>query len=377
MTLIKTRIYMFHLILIIVFLYGKSAIAEPNALDRACYEPKSYGSEANFNPITTIISGVLDPRRHLKFSDDLDDFHFQRGLKNVNHNLLNPFENVSDHGLKKFISYEVFPLSLHLDYKKMQFLPNYSLHLIGGGYTYRKMLAWYRWHDYSNPTVFAISSYLAYHYFCEAVESSDLAGDPDAINVDAIADMYLFNLPGMVLFSWDAATAFFVNQLEFQEWTYMPMYDPFQNSVENFGQKFVLRVGMPFTDSWKFFWEGGMETGFGLSYEIKDKNYVSFAIGRAPVGISYDGHTRVPEKLIRWIGISWDKNRSLMAHLCINYHEEGYFRAELNINPGVINVGDFRPTLFCALRRNTAKANESIAIGIQIQPLPIGVAAGK
>ena len=65
-------------------------------------------------------------------------------VRNVVKNVANPFTAIrydGDHGWATFLSTEVFPLSYGRN--TARWVPNYSLHLLGGGETYAWMREWF------------------------------------------------------------------------------------------------------------------------------------------------------------------------------------------------------------------------------------------
>ena len=113
-------------------------------------------------------------------------------------------------------------------------------HLVGGGMSYRRMREYYTWHGVSHPNLAAITTLTAYHLLNETVEMNDRTG----WRVDPIADVYVFDLAGVLVFSSDTVSRFFGRTLNMADWSFMPLYDPETGNLENVGQNYMVRLGL-------------------------------------------------------------------------------------------------------------------------------------
>ena len=312
------------------------------------YHGKSYGSESLFNPLNVIINGGFGILQISNRSNRLSDIDFENGWKNVTYNLSHPFQTIDAFGWDKFWRQEVFPTSFKL--KQAQYYPNYKNHLCGGGFTYRAFVEWYRFHNYQKPVLWALSSWMAYHLLNEVVENNYYVGP----NVDSISDVYIFNTAGLLLFSINKVARFFGNTLHMRDWSFMPGYDPWLNTIENIGQNFMIKVKLPFWKSWSYFNHWGVHGMFGLSHLAQNGNSISFAGGLvAKELVQIDNDTGVRElttSLVWTAGIFYDRDNSLLASLILS-GTKGY-RVRINIYPGVIKYGKLSPGFFFNLRKD-------------------------
>ena len=328
------------------------------------YHAKKFGSESIFNPVTTIINGGFGILQIGNRSNCLQTVDFKNGIKNVNHNLAHPIEMINEYGWHNFIFHEIVPASLKP--ASAQYFPNYLNHLIGGGYTYRALQEWYIHYNFSHPKILAFSSLMAYHYLNEVVENNRFVGP----NIDPIADFYIFNVAGLILFSSDKIANFFGNTLSLRDWSFMPGYNPHLNSVENIGQNFIIRIKVPYTKRWRMMYHWGSHGMYGLSYNYRQKDSFSIAGGLvAKELLKTNKVTRVREltaSLVWTAGLFWDRENSLLASLILS-GTKGY-KARLNIYPGVIKTSYCSPGLFINLRKDN-----SIVFGVFFNLFPIGV----
>lgn len=334
--------------LAIILLWLISAYSQDKTVIFYYYHGKDYGSEATFNPLSITLNGGFGILQISNRSNRLADIDFVNGWKNVTYNLSHPFETIDQFGWKKFWWQEVIPSSVKL--KQAQYYPNYKNHLLGGGFTYRAFLDWYRWHGFPHSTLWALSSWMVYHFLNEVVENNYYIGP----NVDPLSDMYIFNTAGLLLFSLPMANRFFANTLHMRDWSFMPGYDPALRTIENIGQNFMIKVKLPFLDSWSYFNHWGTHGMFGLSYRRKDLTSISLAGGLVAKDLVHiDNNSGVREQtttLVWTAGIFYDRENSLLLSLILS-GTKGY-KARLNIYPGMIRIGKLSPGFFFNLRKD-------------------------
>ncbi|HEX7668887.1 MAG TPA: hypothetical protein VF395_04865, partial [Polyangiaceae bacterium] len=116
---------------------GAADDAEP----RYFYFGREYGSQSLFGPASVFLNRGYDilqlrPGRRNIFSQ-----RYATDGKVVLRNLANPFPAIANDGVGRFFRTEIFPLSFTPD--TAFWVPNYSLHLIGGGMTFRALTEWF------------------------------------------------------------------------------------------------------------------------------------------------------------------------------------------------------------------------------------------
>lgn len=305
----------------------------------------NYGSEAAFNPATLFLNRAFDILQVQLNRRNIFDIDYKPNIKNVFDNLAHPIDNIEDYGWKNFLTKEVFPLNF--DGKKARWVPNYTLHLIGGGMDYTALNEWFKYHNVRFRHVWSASLIMACAVINEALENKGSTGR----NVDAIADMYVFDIGGMILFSFDGINRFFSKTLNLADWSLQPAFTFHDGNLHNHGQQFSAKWRLPFSRKWHVFAQYGMINQGGLSYKLKNGDMLSVGVGARTsrlVAMQEDERQNTIE-LGASFGIYYDRNNSLLASLTINDVED-YF-CNLNIYPGVLKFGDFTTGIWSVLTR--------------------------
>ena len=337
------------------------------------YKGLDYGSQAMFNPLSIIINGGFDIVQ-LGDRRNLTKFKLASGLKNVFRNLKDPFPAIRKYGWSNFIKQEIFPLSF--DPENMQYLPNYQLHLIGGGATYAALEEWYLYNNIPSASLLSAVTVLTYEILNEAVENGDYQGG----NVDLISDIYIFDIAGIILFTSDNVRRFFSEDLNLSDWSLQPTYLLGKNELHNTGQFFSLKWKFPFSDNLHLFYCFGTCGVLGLSFRFEDGNAVSLGYGvqTADLIILDKSTNKKTVNLNGNVGIYFDRNNSLLASLTVNFKTELMkyhpgtiinYLANLNVYPGALKLGSFSPGFWSAI-----KHNGSFYFGISAKWSPIGIA---
>lgn len=346
--------FIFPVIFCCVFL-----IHESFAQENYFYTGKNYGSEKLFNPVSLVLNGSLDIIQLENFSRRPSDFRILRGNKNVSANLLAPFSKISQYGWRKFLSTEVLPIEFRK--KNAQWWPNYQLHLIGGGMSYAALEEYYRYYNFQYPKTYSALSIFTYHYLNEIIENNAYSG----VNVDPIADIYVFDLGGCILFSSETVKRFFSKTLHLRDWSLQPSYSLNTQEIHNNGQYFSMKW-FPFGESqYGIFYYFGINGITGISYKVNEHETFSFGGGlRAKKHLNVN--TALNQKTVETVwtaGAFWDKDGSLMTSVFFSGLSD-YF-ANLNIYPGVIETGTISTGLWIAANRKG-----KLAFGINILGLP-------
>ncbi|MDO8549912.1 MAG: hypothetical protein Q7S39_07175 [Ignavibacteria bacterium] len=134
-------------------------------------------------------------------------------LRLYSENLGDPFNSISNYGWNNLLRTELLPLSFTKD--KMQWIPNYLHHLIGGGMLYTAMKEWYKEHNFPLPWLFSSVTVMGQYLFNEVMET----GPHEGYSVDEVVDIYIFDLGGIILFRFDSINEFFSKTLNLSDWS--------------------------------------------------------------------------------------------------------------------------------------------------------------
>lgn len=301
------------------------------------YHRLPYGSEALYNPLFVMINGGYDVLQFDGMQRRLSYYPYYRGGNNVVKNLSAPFAAINRFGVRNFLHQEVLPLNFSP--KKSAGWPNYNLHLIGGGMTYAALGEWYEQHGMTYPKTAAAVTVAAEHLLNETIEATDITGD----NIDAIADVYLFDLGGIILFSIDGVQKFFGETLNMRDWSFQPMFSVRDGSLRNNGQYFSMKWKWFDDEHWHLFYFFGLEGLAGTSYRFNDGTSLSGGFGfrgkkRSLIDQQYN---RYAVDLAWNVGLFYDKNNSLLVSLFFSDTLDD--RVTVNMYPGVVTLFGISP----------------------------------
>ncbi len=338
------------------------------------YRPQiSYGSEAFFSPATTFLNGSLDILRNGSHenngeSKSLRHLDYSTGIRNVWNSVRHPFAGIEEYGWRQFVAQEIFPIAPSR--KRTQYVPNYAHHVLGAGMIYTKTAEWFSYRGYSYPRLWSFAVTQSYQFMNEVLENNHFRGP----NVDAIADLLIFNPLGYLLFSFDGVNRFFSNSFRLYDWSLQPVLNPFNLEMENAGQQFAAKFGLPFFEKWEGFFYWGINGIAGLSYSLSHSDHLSFGAGteinRLEENRNRTKNTRFLSPITDGaIGIFYDRNHSLLASMVLTMPR--FYNARINIYPGVFDIGDFQTGFYLA-----AGELDGLKFGLTWVSLPVGLVGG-
>ncbi|MHB8077703.1 MAG: hypothetical protein ACYDIE_00425 [Candidatus Krumholzibacteriia bacterium] len=305
------------------------------------YHRLNYGSESLGHPLRMIINsgyGIFQVGTHDRRPFKID---YDTGATNLWRNMRDPFGAIQHEGWWQFLQAEVIPISF--DAKGARYWPNYTQHLIGGGMSYRLIGEWFRAHDWPHPRWYALGTMLGYHVLNEIVENNSYVG----WTTDPVADLYIFDPAGVLLFSSDRVSRFFGETLHMADWSYQLAYDPWRSTLENGGQNYVLKLGLPHSERWSLFYYYGTHGEVGLSYTRPDGSCWSAGAGLVAGQLVELGDGVKTVDLVPSAGIFYDRNNSLLAS--VYFAQTQSYRWRLNLYPGLIRLKSWAPGFFTAI----------------------------
>jgi hypothetical protein len=333
------------------------APSSPSGRTTWFYRGLPYGSESLVHPLRLILNGGLGILQFDNRDNRLRSVDFGTGWRNVWDNLAHPTRTIGVDGWWSFFQREVIPISFNAD--NAQYWPNYTLHLIGGGMSYRMMTEWFAHHGHARPSLWAGTTIAAYHLLNEVVENDSYVGP----TTDPIADLYIFDPASVILFSHEGVSRFFGEKLHMVDWSYQPAFDFDHGTIENQGQNFSIKVPVPRTDHWSFFYYFGTHGEAGLSYRKDNGSAFSLAGGlRAKELVDLTAGTKTVD-LVPSFGFFYDRDGSLMFSAL--FANTSRYKMRVNAYPGLLRVGAFAPGLFFNLNRD-----DEVLVGIDLRILP-------
>lgn len=305
------------------------------------YHRLNYGSESLVHPLRMIINsgyGIFQVGTHDRSPFKID---YDTGATNLWRNMRDPFGAIQHEGWWQFLQAEVIPISFNA--KGARYWPNYTQHLIGGGMSYRLIGEWFRAHEWPHPRLYALGTMFGYHVLNEIVENNRYVG----WTTDPVADLYIFDPAGVLLFSSDRVARFFGETLHMADWSYQLAIDPWRGTLENGGQNYVLKLGLPHSEHWSLFYHYGTHGEIGFSYRRPDGSAWSAGAGLVAGQLVDLGDGVKTVDLVPSAGIFYDRNNSLMASAY--FAQTQSYRWRLNLYPGLIRVKSWAPGCFAAI----------------------------
>jgi len=346
----------------------------PEMRKKYFYANRPYGTESQFNPMTSFLNNGYDQVR--TFPDHrVFDFDYGQGTKAVWNSVVRVDHLVRQYGARTWLKYEVFPLSSKGE-GGGQWVPNYQLHLFAGGTNYIRLISWFEQRDVPHPRVAAVTTFLAQHALNEIVEN----GAYTRGNIDATTDLLIFDPAALLFWNSDRVQRFFGSRLEFTEWPGQPSLDLPGRSVENTFETTMVRLRTRRFPNWRLFTTMGGSYVGGISHRGRDSTWWSLGAGadaiNNPVLDTLTGRKTV--ELRGNVGLFLDKNGSLLGSILIqsalHAGAQSYTngppvttgsltvtnercecaRAAVNIYPGVVRIGTWSPGIWVEYLRSHA-----------------------
>jgi hypothetical protein len=329
------------------------------------YKPaQTRGTDAYFSPLNLLLNGSFDALRTDPGNNrDLRKMYFTRTSTIVWYNLRDPLARINAYGWKRFWREEFINLSF--DIEELQFLPNVGDHTLGYGMLYAKVTEYYDAHHYPSPVLWGIGTSLVFHYVNEMMQS----GYELKVNVDHIADVYVFNTLGFVLFSFDGVKRFFSEDVQLLEWSLQPLLVPRNWNLQNVGQQFVLRYRLPWAERYAPFIYWGVNSVVGLSYRYDDRQSLSLGVGQSVNGMERQARGdfwRMVPRLDGAAGIFWDDNGSLLAGMVVTGPKVP--NVQLNVYPGLVDLWGIQPGAYVGMGKR-----DKFVAGITFMSTPISL----
>ena len=313
-----------------------TATAAPRG--RRFYTGKTVGSEAAFNPVSVLVNESFDLLRTAAANRRVFELPYEVAARGAWRAMTQPDRVLRTYGYDTWVRRQLLPLT-GKQKGGGQWVPNYQLHLLGGGMTGVRMTEWYDQHGVAHPELAAAGTAAVWHFMNEMIEHQ--SGIPTA---DALSDLLVFDPAAFLLWRTDRVQRVFSTRLEMTNWPGQPTFTMPTQTLQNMHQTVMLR-GKLWRDYRPMTTFGGSFL-LGVSRRRGATDWISVAGGwdptEHPIVDPVTGEKTVT--LNPNIGLFYDRDGSLLAglHLRLN-------RAELltmNVYPGVVYFGRWSPGLF-------------------------------
>ncbi|HEB81447.1 MAG TPA: hypothetical protein ENJ11_01150 [Gammaproteobacteria bacterium] len=285
------------------------------------YQPREYGSDSLYSPLGNFLSYSFDT---LQLPDNFDITNFSEQAGQVFDHLTDPDQAIANEGgYRRFVNRQIAPVYPEYYNEAYAALPNYFLHLLGGGMVYRKDLEWFRQHDYRYPATSAVALAMTAELLQEILEKKTTTDD------DEVADVYIFRPIGMLLFHNERFARAFMKHMDPAIWPSLQAIDITTGKLTNTGIHYIYRPPLTRFGRSRLFVYTGMNNMFGLSHALGSGNSLSWGIGKSVQRV--DLSLKRLAILDTSFGLFYDRNKSLLASLVI--HDTGGQRFRFNWYP--------------------------------------------
>ena len=310
-------------------------VSGPDSVGGRFYAGRSWGTESQFNPATVILNESWDISQLEDKSHSVRELWASGNFERLNGSIFHPLESIRREGEWKFLTTEVVPTSVRSD--RAQWVPNYQLHLLGGGMRNAQLEEWYAFHGCEHPALAAAATTMAAGYMNEVSEINGIATSRTA---DPVADIWIFDLGGILLFQSEAVKDFFSGTMRMANWPLQPTWMAGTAQERNSGEYWVVRPPIPWTRSWRLFYHVGLGNIGGLSRDLGGGHALSVAGGvYTHRTIPLEGGCQTVQ-LRPKLGLFWDRENSLLASAFWN--SQSVDRFLVNVYPGVLPTGPIR-----------------------------------
>lgn len=286
-----------------------------------------WGSQGQFHPASFLLNEAGDIGQLEGHDRRLGHLFGPDGFERLGGTLSHPGESVRRQGTRRFLTSEVVPTSL--DPNRAQWIPNWQVHLLGGGFNNAQLEDWYRAQGSAHPALLSCATTYAAALLNEAAERQEQPGN---FSTDPLADLLLFDAASLALFRLPGVRTFFTTTVEMRNWPLQPSLTA-DGSLANAGQYWILRTPLPWTRA-KLLYHFGLGNVAGLSIPLgQGGTSLSLAGGahaRRNVELAHQGQS---VDLTPKAGLFLDRNGSLLASAFWSGQSADRFTFQLHPTP--------------------------------------------
>ncbi len=274
------------------------------------YHGLDYGTQRTFNPFSVLLNTGFDVFQFANHDIRFWRYRYRPSFARVGRSLGNPIHTVAAQGWGHFLKTEILPLRFTTE--DASWVPNYTLHLIGLGQTYAELDEFYRQHGVPLPKPLAAVTAMTAGVLNEMAEANGGDFPPSAAMV---ADVYVFNLGGILLFGSDGVRRFFATELRLSDWSAMPMFMS-DGTLQDTGQFWAVKAPLPGWKDTRLFVRFGLAGIVGLSHAFAGGSAWSAGVGRTGVHHFIQPRTGIEDIDMDWTaGVFYDRDDALLMSL--------------------------------------------------------------
>jgi hypothetical protein len=312
---------------VLLALAPAAATSQSDTTRPRLYRGLGYGSDAYVSPATVLLNKGFDIFQLRSSSRDVWTFPYRRSF---DHAVVRAFTHIGPTmqtfgGWWRLTRVELLPLGL--EFEEMNWLANYTEHLIGGGLTMRMLDDWYRAHRVPFPRAMAMATTYAASALNEMTEQP--ASGPTG---GGIADLVIFDVAAVLLFHRDQPTRFLVEQWRAADWSHQASFTFPNRQLQNNGQYVTLKIPVGLRRT-RLFVRGGLGAQLGATTALDEEHSVSIGLGGDTEVRHVDSTGHETIEFVPSAGVYYDRNNSLLWSVSVSHMEN---LLTLNVYPAVI-----------------------------------------
>ncbi len=253
--------------------------------------------------------------------------------------LAHPVESIENTGgWREFFEVQILPIQAWNWIKSgfrweevdnMTWFPNYMGHFVEGGITSRRLAEKFRAQGVPYASVLAGVTTMATAIVNEAYTHKEIEQGTGG----TVADIYVFDLTGVLVFSFDPVARFFAETLNAQIWPGQASITAPNFELANNANNLVFKFGLPFTDKASVFWRTAIGSHLGVSAHLRDGYDLSVGVGADASRQNLDPVTGKETVDIRMSASAYlDRGGSVLA--AFHWSEVDHRLFAVNVYPG-------------------------------------------
>lgn len=269
-------------------------------------------------------------------------FSADYGFAHVRNSILHPVRSIrSTGGWGSWLKEQVLPIQAvawirsGFDWgaaDNMTWYPNYFGHFIEGGITHRRLAEKLRSRGVPAPTAIAAITTMGSAMLNEAYTHPTLVQGTGG----TVADLYLFDLGGVIAFSFDPVARFFSQTLHADVWPSQAALSLPGAELVNNANNLIFKIPIPFVDRASFFVRTAVGSHVGATLHLDDGLDLSLGIGADTERQKIDPVTGSETVDIRLSSSLYlDRGGSVLASLYWSQVDQRLL--SVNVYPGVLH----------------------------------------
>ena len=298
------------------------------------------GSDSYAGPLDVLLNKGFNFAQAENRTRAIFDVHYS--TSHVWNSLAHPFQSIDNTGgFGKWVKKEILPIQAFNwiksgfrwdETENMTWYPNYMGHFIEGGITSRRLAEKFRAEGVPYASTLAGMTTMMTAMVNEAYTHQEI----DQGTGGTVADLYVFDLGGVLVFTLDPVANFFANKLHAQVWPSQASLTAPNWNIANNANNLVFKFPLPFTDRFSIFWRTAIGSHLGLTTHLADGYDLSFGFGADASRQNLDPVTGRESVDIRLSSSLYlDRGGSVLAS--IHWSEVDHRLLAVNVYPGVFS----------------------------------------